>query len=160
MGITFCGEEKILPYEKAIRDAGLTPIRLFPASNVETPEIEGLLLTGGVDVNPKRYGQEPVPETNPPDDARDEMELRILKATLEARRPVLAICRGMQLLNVAHGGTLRQHLPSNASHVQRLPDEIPGQHRAAHQITVIAGTQLAGIVGAELIRSTRGITRP
>jgi putative glutamine amidotransferase len=62
--------------------------------------------------------------------------------------PVLAICRGMQLLNVAQGGTLQQHLPSAKVHVQRQADQLPGQHRAVHDVVVAQGSKLATIMGA------------
>jgi len=68
----------------------------------------GLLLMGGTDVNPKRYNSDAEPETDPPDDARDQVELDLIHAALERDLPILAICRGLQILNVYHGGDASQ----------------------------------------------------
>ncbi|MFD0145177.1 MULTISPECIES: gamma-glutamyl-gamma-aminobutyrate hydrolase family protein [unclassified Streptomyces] len=72
--------------------------------------IDGLVVAGGADVEPVRYGAEPDPRTGPPARARDAWELALIEAALASGTPVLGICRGMQLLNVALGGTLVQHL--------------------------------------------------
>lgn len=94
----------------------------------------GLVLTGGTDVDPSIYGAEREPATDEPDCERDAMELRLLREALHRDLPVLAICRGMQLFNVAHtAGTLMQ--------------DIAG-HRAPHNVSVAPGTQLAKILGA------------
>lgn len=80
---------------------------------------DGLLLTGGVDVDPSRYGQERAPQTYGCDDLLDAFELNLLHAAIARDRPVLAICRGVQVLNVAFGGTLDQHItdrPGLGSH--------------------------------------------
>lgn len=126
----------------------LTAGQAHTAESLHDLLLNGLLLTGGGDINPKHYGQTPEIETHQPDDARDEMELGLLQQALSLDLPVLAICRGMQLLNVRLGGTLVQHLPSSDLHVKRLPDETPGHHRDAHQIDVAEGTRLAHIIGA------------
>lgn len=109
--------------------------------------LNGLLLTGGVDINPHRYGQPPHPRTQEPDDERDALESGLVGEALALDLPVLAICRGMQLLNVHLHGTLVQHLSSVAIHEQRLPDEEPGKHRSAHSVDILPGTLLARIVG-------------
>lgn len=147
VGVTYCGLEKTRTYEQAVRAVGLEPVRLSAGEAENLNGLRGLLLTGGADINPKYYGQARASQTQPPDDARDEMELTLLAEALAADLPVLAICRGMQLLNVRLGGTLVQHLLSS-EHEQRLPDEIPGRHRDAHQVDVKDGTQLARIMGA------------
>jgi gamma-glutamyl-gamma-aminobutyrate hydrolase PuuD len=98
--------------------------------------LDGLLLTGGTDVNPRRYGEAPGPHTQGPDTERDELEARLLADALAQDLPVLAICRGMQLLNVVAGGTLTQHLgDSNA-------------HHGDHPVLIQPGSRLAGIYGA------------
>ena len=105
--------------------------------------LQGLLLSGGTDLNPARYGATPHPRNETPDDARDDLETGLLTEALAADLPVLAICRGMQLFNVAHGGTLIQHLENSAAHVVRGDDPaLP-----AHQILVEPGTRLAEILG-------------
>lgn len=73
--------------------------------------VDGLLMAGGRDVNPDRYGQAAGEYTDQPDTARDEWEFALLEAAIDRDMPVLAICRGMQVLNVLKGGTLHQHLP-------------------------------------------------
>ncbi|MGW2202560.1 gamma-glutamyl-gamma-aminobutyrate hydrolase family protein [Streptomyces sp. NPDC001774] len=76
--------------------------------------IDGLVVAGGADVEPVRYGAEPDPRTGPPARARDAWELALIEAALASGTPVLGICRGMQLLNVALGGTLVQHLDGHS----------------------------------------------
>ena len=79
-------------------------------------QYDGLLLPGGCDVNPARYGKEPIPQEITDDD-QDALQFDVLARFLEARKPVLGICRGHQLLNVAFGGTLIQHLPGAEKHM-------------------------------------------
>jgi putative glutamine amidotransferase len=148
VGISDCGETKVAPYEDAIRRVGLEPVRLTAGRQRSLDGLNGLLLTGGADINPRRYGQEPAAETQQPDDERDELEFSLLGEALALDLPVFAICRGMQLLNVHLHGTLTQHLSSAGTHVRRLKDEIPGQHRTAHSVEVLPGTLLARIIGA------------
>lgn len=73
--------------------------------------LDGLLITGGSDINPALYNQAPHPETHKPDHARDTLEIRLAREALAAKIPTLGICRGMQMINVANGGTLHQYLP-------------------------------------------------
>lgn len=103
-------EEKAPPYVAAVRAVGLEPVPMRPGSPPSIRGIDGLLLTGGTDIDPARYGQAPLRETDQPDDERDEFEIGLLERALDAELPVFAICRGMQLLNVALGGTLVQHV--------------------------------------------------
>ena len=146
-GVTFRFEKKVVRYESALRAVGIEPVRIAPDSEPELDSLEGLVLTGGTDINPARYGQPRNPETEDPDDARDELELRVLEAALASGLPVLAICRGMQLFNVAHGGTLIQHLPTADLHSQNMPNAEPGRHAATHEIQIASNTRLAAIVG-------------
>lgn len=149
VGVTFCGENKIAPYEFAVAAAGLDPVRLTTDIISSLEGLDGLLLTGGVDVNPALYGQKRGDQTDSPDDSRDRMECEFLSEALRLKMPVLAICRGMQLMNVCLGGTLHQHLDSSALHVKRAtPEDLPRQHPAAHQVTVDGGTRLSNIMGA------------
>lgn len=147
VGITNCGETKILPYESALRAVGLEPVRLSQGAPQSLDGLYGLVLTGGRDVNPRRYGQTSHPETQDPDDPRDDMEMCLVAEALAADLPVFAICRGMQLLNVHLHGTLDQHLHSLAIHRQPCPDDPPGSHRAVHDVNVTPNTILARLVG-------------
>jgi putative glutamine amidotransferase len=147
-GITYRYESKVLSYEDAVRDAGFETMRLAPGS----PSLDGLdalVLTGGSDVNPARYGQEPHAATDKPDDERDDTEAALLSRALSDGVPVLAICRGLQLWNVVAGGTLVQDLATSVVHERKAPQgTAPGMHPAVHPVDVVAGTLLAGVVGA------------
>lgn len=138
VAVPFRSPEKAEPYAEALRAAGVEPVLVLPEQGGSADEYDGLLLTGGTDIAPALYGQAPLPETGKPDPERDRFEFRLLTAALELDRPVLAICRGFQLMNVAHGGTLDQHIGE--------------QHRVkgredVHAIEVIPGSRLAAILG-------------
>ncbi len=106
--------------------------------------LDGLLITGGKDVDPAVYGQTPHPSTDEPGQQRDAWEFALLDAALKRGLPVLGICRGAQVLNVARGGTLHQHLPDVIGH---------SGHRAGNAVftslpvRTVPGTRLAGLVG-------------
>ena len=102
--------------------------------------LDGLVIAGGPDVEPVRYGAEPDARTGPPDRARDAWELALIEAALAARVPLLGICRGMQLLNVALGGTLVQHLDG---HIEQ-----PGVF-GRHPVKPVPGTRYGGTVPEE-----------
>jgi putative glutamine amidotransferase len=137
-GIAFRNESKLGPYEQALRAVGIEPVRILLDAPPPIESLDGLVLAGGTDINPARYGQQPAPETDRPDDQRDEVETRLLQDALAQGIPVLAICRGMQLFNVVHGGTLIQHLPG---HQLKQRDDI------VHTVRVTPGTRLAAILG-------------
>ena len=128
----------VQPYARAIESVGAEPRLEEARSDLKLGQCDGLLLTGGSDVNPALYGETVSAETEPPDDERDAMEQRLLESALERNLPVLAICRGMQLFNVVHGGTIEQHVDG---HVK------PGVAEA-HPIGVEAGTRLAQAIGS------------
>jgi putative glutamine amidotransferase len=129
------------PYVEAVRQAGIEPTFRNSLDGVS-----GLMLMGGTDVNPGRYGETRHPETEDPDDQRDAVECALIAEALERDLPVLAICRGMQILNVAHGGTLVQHLEPVENHSQRPNDKSV----SAHCIQIVPGTTLARIARAKL----------
>jgi putative glutamine amidotransferase len=143
VAVTFGNETKVGPYEDALREAGVESVR-NPKS---LDSLDGLLLTGGTDVNPVHYGQGRLRESESPDDRRDALELRLVREALAANLPVLGICRGLQLLNVALRGTLIQHLDSTDVHQQRPKNAESGKHPPAHKIWVAPDTRLAKIVG-------------
>lgn len=147
VGVTDCGDAKITAYENAVRIVGLEPVRLTAGKYGSLDDLTGLLLSGGADINPSRYGQERHEKTDKPNNARDELEFSLLAEALALDLPILAICRGMQLLNVHLHGTLQQHLPSIALHQQRFPDDPPGKHRGVHPIEVFPDTLLARTIG-------------
>jgi len=142
-GSTKWKEDRWLPYEKALVDAGMVPVIVQPGDAVPA-DVKGLVLMGGSDVDPARYGAVRSRETQPADEARDELERTLIEDFLRRDLPVLAICRGLQILNVQHGGTLVQHLPDTEHHQQRTGGD------PVHAAEVVAGTKLAAIVGEPL----------
>jgi putative glutamine amidotransferase len=104
--------------------------------------LDGLIVTGGSDLNPSRYGQELSPAHEGFDDARDEWEDTLLRAAFAQEIPVLGICRGAQMINVHCGGTLHQHLPEVVGHDRYRK---PGQSFTPEPITVSPNTLLATI---------------
>ncbi|GAA2982573.1 putative glutamine amidotransferase [Microbacterium terrae] len=116
------------------------------AADVVLDGLDGLILTGGLDVDPALYGAERHPTTDPARTDRDSWELALFRGAEARRVPVLAICRGLQLINVARGGTLHQHLPE-ALGTERY--RIGGGVFATNAVTVDPGTRLAQLVGEQ-----------
>src|SRR5260370_33868161 len=116
--IPYRHERKVKPYEEAARAGGVEPVPILKTGAVSLEGFAGLLLMGGTDVNPKRYGEAAHAETDRPDDERDEMELELIHEAIEKDLPIFAICRGLQILNVYHGGTLIQHVSSAERHAR------------------------------------------
>ncbi|MFF8194273.1 gamma-glutamyl-gamma-aminobutyrate hydrolase family protein [Streptomyces bobili] len=132
-------------YPRLVRRAGGLAAMLPPdapehAASV-VARLDGLVIAGGPDVEPGRYGAERDPRTGPPARKRDAWELALIEAALAAGVPLLGICRGMQLLNVALGGTLVQHLPGHA--------EVAGVF-GRHAVKPVPGTLYAGLVPEEM----------
>ena len=138
VALSFGDPAKLPPYERALRVVGLEPV-LNPES---LDDSGGLVLAGGTDVNPELYGQTKAPETQDPDIARDTREQRLIREALDRNLPVLAICRGMQMLNVTLGGTLTQHLPNAAEHVRRTHD--PSE--PAHDVVLAPDAMLSQVL--------------
>lgn len=143
--IVYSRLSKTQAYANAVASAGLEPVLIEADGPVSARDYGGVLLMGGADVNPALYGETPAPETEPPEDRRDEIESRLIDECLHHDMPLLAICRGHQLLNVHMGGTLVQHLPSVARH--RRKSENPGT--PAHDVGIEPGTMLASIAGTD-----------
>jgi len=140
IGITYRYEEKLIPYAVAIRELGLEPVPMLPRSDASLDGLDGLVISGGTDINPTLFGQIPHKDNDQPDDERDTMELSLIRKALAMDFPLLCICRGMQLLNVAQGGDLLQHLPQTDLHRQKGVTD-------AHTITTVPGTKLAELSG-------------
>jgi gamma-glutamyl-gamma-aminobutyrate hydrolase PuuD len=138
-----------LAYVQAVESAGGRAV-LVPPSEEGIDEtldaLDAVIFSGGADVDPELYGAEPHPETDVPHSHRDAGEFALLHAALERDMPTLAICRGFQLLNVARGGDLIQHLPEEVGH--DVHKQVPGEF-THHPVEVKPGTRLATIVGEE-----------
>ncbi|GAA5082591.1 putative glutamine amidotransferase [Thermocatellispora tengchongensis] len=111
--------------------------------------LDGVVLSGGEDVDPRRYGGTPSPFQTPLDPDRDEYELTLLRAALDRRLPLLAICRGAQLLNVALGGTLVPHLPPDSGEGHSYLGYPRG--RRSHAVRIAEDSRTAGVLGTDLV---------
>ena len=138
-------------YTRALTRAGMIPLVLAPidtrfAADV-VARVDGVVLTGGEDVAPHRYGAPPHPSTDPPHETRDASEIALIAAARAAKLPVLAICRGLQIMNVALGGTLVQDIPSErgSSTVHTRSD---ARATRVHDVRITAGSRLAEALGA------------
>jgi putative glutamine amidotransferase len=144
-------------YVAGVSAAGGVPMLLPPgpadADVVQAvlAAIDGLLLTGGADIDPARYGAERDPATGPERADRDGWELTLARAAEGRGMPVLGVCRGMQVLAVAHGAELVQHLPDLVGDDAHSP--VVGVH-GRHDVKVAPGSRLAGIVGDRLAVAT------
>jgi putative glutamine amidotransferase len=147
----------VLPtsFVEPVRRAGALALLLVPdAALADAPDelldrVDGLMLAGGADVDPASYGADPDPRTLDPDPARDAFEIALVRGALERDLPLLAICRGMQILNVACGGTLHQHLPEllGHDHHRRVSGSFDG---ADHDVRLLAGSLAVRAAGEEL----------
>jgi putative glutamine amidotransferase len=131
-------------YLDAVRRAGGCPLLLAPGEThfdglLDT--LDGLILSGGGDVAPQRYGGKSQATIYGVDEERDEFEMELVRRALQRELPLLAICRGMQLLNVALGGTLIEHLPDEVG--ERILHRAPPHHPIEHVVHVEAGCRLA-----------------
>ena len=149
-------EVALLPraYLDHIARAGGVPLLLAPDRRAtEDPDalldlVDALVLTGGPDVEPERYGADRHPETATVLPERDAFELALTRRALERRVPFLGVCRGMQVLNVARGGTLRQHLPDDLGHTEHRR-VIGSFDQADHDVRLAPGSQAARAAGEE-----------
>ena len=110
--------------------------------------LDGLMLAGGVDVEPHRYGAQPHPSVQEARPDRDAFELALAQATRELDTPVLGVCRGMQVMAVAAGGTLEQHLPDLVGHQEHSP--APGVY-GSHLVRTVAGTTMSALLGRQVV---------
>jgi putative glutamine amidotransferase len=140
---------KLPDYEESVRRAGGDARVLNAAADAPADVIgavHGLLLTGGGDVRPDLYGAAPHPTFDPAEPGRDEYEIALVRLALEKDLPVFAICRGVQLLNVARGGTLIQHIPDEVGTTvnHRVPTP---PHSIAHEVWIESRSLLERLMG-------------
>ena len=136
-----------LHYVDSVHEAGGRALLVPPSEDAveETLDVlDGLVFSGGIDIDPGRYGAERHPATDPAQAHRDAGELTLLEAALERDLPVLAICRGFQLLNILRGGDLVQHLPEEVGHEGHR--ETLGVF-SEHAVEITAGSRLEEILG-------------
>jgi len=134
-------------YVRAVDQAGGRPLLIPPSEDgvEETLDaVDGVLFSGGSDLDPELYDQDPHPATSGVVAERDRAELALLEAALARDMPVLAVCRGSQVLNIARGGDLVQHLPDVVGDEKHK--HTPGTF-ADHDVTLEPGTRLAGLLG-------------
>jgi putative glutamine amidotransferase len=149
---TWDDEAVLLPrrYADKVAQAGGTPVLLPPVPGIEQVlgRLDALILSGGGDIDPACYAAPRDPASGPPSAARDRAELTLCRGALARGLPLLGICRGLQVINVALGGTLHQHLPDIVGHDQHSPQT---SGYGQHDVTVAAGSRLADALGrAEL----------
>jgi putative glutamine amidotransferase len=142
--VVYRDEDRLDPYRRALEAAGVNAVYSKPDEKLALGSFRGLVLTGGTDVDPALYGETPAPETDPPDEERDRCEIALLDQAMDMDMPVLAICRGLQMLNVHHGGSLLQHLDSTDAHRRRTPDK----SEPAHAVDIEPDSLLAQACGA------------
>jgi len=142
-------------YVDAVRRAGGSPVLFAPPADAAeiVSLVDGLLLMGGGDVDPARYGGDPEhAELYGVEPDRDELEIDVVHAAEAARRPVLAVCRGVQVLNVAHGGTLHPHLPDvegSGTHGHPLSGD-----PILHDVKLAAGGAVAAAADSEVVAAS------
>jgi putative glutamine amidotransferase len=145
-------------YVDAVVRAGGVPLLIPPIDDLEAlraiyDQIDGLLLSGGGDIQSTYYGEEPHPKLGMVDPARDQMELPLARWAVAGGKPVLGICRGIQVLNVAMGGTLYQDIPSQLESVLQHDLSYAKQDWTffAHDLRLDAGSHLAEMFGTTLL---------
>jgi putative glutamine amidotransferase len=142
-------------YIGAIQRAGGLAVMIPPDERLEhDPDamldlLDGLILAGGNDIDPAAYGADPHPETHHIVPERDRSELALARRAVERDMPLLGICRGMQLINVAFGGTLRQHLPEELGHEEHRR-RLGSFEGADHDVRLTPGSLAARAAGEEL----------
>jgi putative glutamine amidotransferase len=138
-------------YTDALERAGLIPVAVPPlnpaAAGALLRRVDGVVFTGGEDVDARLYGQEPHPKAETPNPARDRWEVALVRAARDRRLPTLAICRGIQVANVALGGTLIQDIASqHPGALTHTREDARGQR--VHDVEIDAGTRMAQAIGA------------
>lgn len=138
-------------YIQAMESAGIIPVILSPclspeASVMALHRMDGLLLSGGTDMSPLHYGQQPRPGLGSIDSYRDEQEIALVREATKLGLPIFGICRGIQVINAVLGGTITQHISKDGEAIQH-EQNAAGWHRH-HHVEITPGTMLASIFGA------------
>ena len=146
-----------LDYVDAILRAGAIPLVIPPNLPEESladtlQNLDGLLLSGGPDVDPVHFGEEPLPAMGRIDPGRDRVELGLARLALETGMPILGICRGAQVLNIAAGGDIFQDLPSQAEGILKHVQQPTPMPYPTHGIRIEPGSLLASVTGRESLR--------
>ncbi len=144
------------PYVQAIRRAGMTPV-ILPETDLEAVAsmldmFDAVLLLGGGDVDPARYGGEAHGEVYGVDRHRDELEISLVHEAARRDLPTLAVCRGIQVVNVARGGTLHQHVPDLPGVLEHRPDASLGSTPVMHEVVVDPGSRVAEATGRTVLQ--------
>jgi putative glutamine amidotransferase len=146
--------ERFTAYLRSVEAAGGVPVALMTAPPLEAPPlldgVQALLLTGGSDVDPALYGEAPHPRLGPVFRDRDDFELALVREALERDLPILGICRGHQVLNVATGGTLLQDIPSDLVGGE-VHDSERERWQRSHDVRILPGTRLRELLGEDTV---------
>lgn len=139
-------------YVYAVESAGGVPVLIPLLSDLSElasllPRLDGLLLSGGIDIQPRLYGEDPHPALGEVDPGLDELELALARWTIQQDIPTLGICRGMQMLNIALGGSLYQDLTTMCPGSLRHPNWDLPRNKTIHSVHVDAGSQMEKILG-------------
>lgn len=157
IGITACQEEQRIykinnTYVRAVVRAGGIPVLLPIANRLEDCDklaalVDGFLVPGGVDMAPQYFGEEPPKEVTCIDRELDDFELELIRRVSALGKPMLAICRGCQVVNVAFGGTLYQDIPTQCPQAHGHYQATASRSEAYHTVTILPGTALAAAMG-------------
>lgn len=143
IGVTAPNKEWAESYVRAVQSTGASAevlIDITPQQAVEKlGKLDGVLITGGEDVDPRLYGETPHPKTQPANKVRDAFEVAIIQEAVKRDMPLLGICRGMQIMNVALGGKLIQHMDGHHG--------TDGREEVFHEIFISPGSKLALMIG-------------
>jgi putative glutamine amidotransferase len=156
-GVWASTSHALLPYDYVtkIERAGGIAVLIPPRADADAQmagevvsRLDGLMLAGGVDVEPQRYGAQPHPSLQQARPDRDAFELALAHVTRELDTPVLGVCRGMQVMAVAAGGMLEQHLPDLVGHEEHSP--APGVY-GSHLVRTVKGTKMSALLGQQVV---------
>jgi putative glutamine amidotransferase len=162
IGITADPSYDVTEYERAVRDAGGAPVRWMPdaaRASADLDGVDGIILSGGEDIDPARYGEARHARAELAPAARDEYEIALARLAYERGIPTLAICRGLQVANVAFGGSLHQHVPDIFGEAVPHAPQVDGATFRGlideHRVAIVPGSRLAAIAGDSLVTGSR-----